>query len=115
MTNTRKQNPSMPQKETSTKPSTPIKEPKDVVCFKYNGRGHYKKDCPNPRAFTMTEWGEIRQDTRAKVILVSKNGKEEEVWPQTSKEDPNGTYMVGDDGTLQEFVGEESDLGGGET
>ena len=25
---------------------------KDVVCFKCNGRGHYKRDFPNARAFT---------------------------------------------------------------
>ena len=53
--------------------------PKEIVCFKCNGRGHYKRDCPNARAFTMREWEEIRQDTRPKKILVAKNGQEEEI------------------------------------
>ena len=36
---------------------------KDIECFKCNGRGHYKRDCPNARAFTMREWNDIRQNT----------------------------------------------------
>ena len=37
------------------KPSTVrmVAPSKDVVCFKCNGRGHYKKDFPNARAFVM--------------------------------------------------------------
>lgn len=72
----RKTTPSVPQKEDTYKPNAPPKDPKDIVCFKCNGRGHYKANCPNARAFTMTEWNEIRLDTRTKVILVLKNGKE---------------------------------------
>lgn len=51
----------------------------------------------------MKEWDDIRQDTRAEVILVIKNGREEEVWPSTTEEDGDGPYMVGEDGALQNF------------
>ena len=70
------------------------------MCFKCNGHGHYKNECPNARAFTMREWEEIRKDTKARVILVSKNGKEEEVWPSTIEENQDGTYKVGENGAL---------------
>ena len=40
---------------TNTERVEPHTNPKDVVCFKCNGRGHYKRDCPNARAFTMRE------------------------------------------------------------
>ena len=40
------------QKPNTVRVVTPSK---DIVCFKCNGRGHYKKDCPNARAFTMRE------------------------------------------------------------
>ena len=53
------------QKTNPTKVDVPTK---DIVCFKCNGRGHYKRDCPNARAFTMREWEEIKQDTRPKKI-----------------------------------------------
>ena len=68
----------------------PPARPKDVVCFKCNGRGHYKRDCPNARAFTMREWNDIRQDTRPKKILVSRNGQEEEIYPPNLS-DEDGT------------------------
>ena len=80
--------------------------PKDIVCFKCNGRGHYKKDCPNARAFTMRKWEEIRKDTKPKKILVSRNRKEEEIYPPTPKDELDGTYIVGEDGTLQRFEGD---------
>lgn len=98
------------QKDSGVRQNIPLKDFKDIVCFKCNGRGHYKKDCPNARFFTMWEWEEIRQDTRPKVILVSKNGKEEEIWPSTAQNDPDGTYTVGDDGSLQQYEQRDSEL-----
>ncbi|XP_057543874.1 uncharacterized protein LOC130823266 [Amaranthus tricolor] len=83
----------------------PTTNPKDVVCFKCNGRGHYKRDCPNARAFTMREWNEIRQDTRPKKILVAKNGQEEEMYPPNLSDD-DGTYIRDDEGNLQRFEGD---------
>ena len=87
---------------------------KDVVCFKCNGRGHYKKDCPNARAFTMREWDEIRQDTRPKKILVSRNGQEEEIYPPKLSDD-DGTFIIDENGNRHGFEGdteeeEEEDL-----
>ena len=32
---------------------------KDIMCFKCHGHGHYKRNCPNARAFTQREWTEI--------------------------------------------------------
>ena len=69
----------------------PHTNPKDVMCFKCNGRGHYKRDCPNARAFTMREWNDIRQDTNLRRILVSRNGQEEEIDPPNLS-DEDGTY-----------------------
>lgn len=66
-------------------------------------------DCRNARAFTMRECKENRQYTRLKVILVSKNGKEEEVWPPIAREDPDGTYSIGSDGSLQQFEEENGE------
>ena len=40
-------------------------------------------------------------------MLVSKNGKEEVVWPTTSKEDPDRSYFVNDEGVLETFEGTE--------
>ena len=77
------------QKTSTVRVVTPSK---DIVCFKCNGRGHYKKDCPNARAFTMREWEEIRQDTRPKKILVSRSGQEEEIYPP-SLSDEDDTYI----------------------
>lgn len=109
--------PSMPRKEAPistlknphTRTNAPARDPKDVVCFKYNGRGHYRADCPNARVVTIQEWEQIKQDNRPKVILVSRNGKEEEVWPSTHQDDPDGTYIVGKDGTLQPYDKEDTE------
>ena len=57
----------------------------------------------------MQEWEEIRQDTKPKTILVARNGKEEEVEPTTSKNYPDGTYVVREDGTMKEFEEDDSD------
>ena len=73
------------------------------MCFKCHGHGHYKNDCPNPRAFTIQEWTEIHEDTKPKVMLVSRNGKEEECWPSVTDEDPEGSYMVNETGSLQKY------------
>lgn len=73
-TTPRRNNPNNAQKDNDTKQGAPLKDPKDIICFKCNGRGHYKVNCPNARAFTMREWNDIRQDTRPKVILVPRMG-----------------------------------------
>ena len=80
---------------------------KGVVCFKCHGHGHIKSECPNARAFTVHEWAEIREVGRPRAMLVSRNGKEEVVWPSTSKEDPDGSYFVNDEGVLETFEGTE--------
>ena len=54
----KKDTPSSIQKNTTVRPNVP---PKDVVCFKCNGRGHYKNVCLNARAFTMREWEELEK------------------------------------------------------
>ncbi len=38
--------------------------------------------------FTTQEWREIREDTKPKVMLVAKNGREEESWPSVPVDDP---------------------------
>ena len=39
--------------------------------------------------------------------MVSKNGKEEVIWPSTSREDPDGSYFVNDEEVLETFQGTE--------
>lgn len=56
----------------------------------------------------MREWEENKQDTRPKVIRVSKNEREQ-VWPNTTQNDPDGIYAVGDGGTLQQYKRENSE------
>ena len=56
----------------------------------------------------MQEWAEIREVRTPRAMLVSRNRKEEEVWPSTSKEDPGGSYFVNDEGVLETFGGTES-------
>ena len=90
---------------TSTVRGDPPTNPKDVVCFKCNGRGHYKRDCPNARAFTMREWNEVRQDTRPKKILIARNGQEEEIYPQNLSDD-DGTYLEDEEGNRHRFEGD---------
>ena len=55
----RKEMPTPGPRPTNTR-TEPHTKPQDIVCFKCNGRGHYKRDCPNARAFTMREWADIR-------------------------------------------------------
>ena len=100
--------------KTSTVRTEPPSNPKDVVCFKCNGRGHYKRDCPNARAFTMREWNDIRQNTNPRRILVSRNGKEEEIDPPNLS-DEDGTFWEDEYGNRHEYTGdteeeEEGDL-----
>ena len=76
---------------------------KNVVCFKCHGHRYYNNDCPNAKAFTIQEWTEIQEDTKPKVMLVSKNGKEEECWPSVSDEEPEGSYIVNEAGSLQRY------------
>ncbi|XP_057538377.1 uncharacterized protein LOC130815879 [Amaranthus tricolor] len=110
-----------PRKEvqnTGPKSNTARTEPptnsKDVICFKCNGRGHYKRDCPNARAFTMREWNDIRQNTNPKRMLVSRNGQEEEIDPPNLS-DEDGTYLEDEEGNRRIYEGdteeeEEGDL-----
>ncbi|XP_057543321.1 uncharacterized protein LOC130821549 [Amaranthus tricolor] len=89
---------------------TKDKNPKDlkgVVCFKFHGHGHIKSECPNVRAFTVQEWTEIKDLGRPRAMMVSRNGREELVWPSTSEKDPDGTYCVNDEGVLETFEGTE--------
>lgn len=73
---------------------------KNVVCFKCHGHSHYKNECPNAKAFTMHEWTEIQEDTKPKVMLVSRNEREEECWPSVSEEDLEGSSIVNEAGGL---------------
>lgn len=52
----------------------------------------------------MREWEENKQDTRPKVIRVSKNEREQ-VWPNTTQNDPDGIYAVGDVGPYNSIRG----------
>ncbi|XP_057536869.1 uncharacterized protein LOC130814721 [Amaranthus tricolor] len=76
---------------------------KNVVCFKCHGHGHYRDACPNARAFTIKEWEEIKGDTDPKVMLVSRNGREEESWPPIGSEEPDRSYRVNETGSLQRY------------
>lgn len=67
------------------------RDPKGVVCFKCHGHGH----------ITVQEWDVIREMGRPKSMLVNRNGKEEIVGPCTNSDDPDGTYVVGDDGEVE--------------
>ncbi|XP_057532797.1 uncharacterized protein LOC130810672 [Amaranthus tricolor] len=110
----------MPRKElppSGPKPTTPRTEsntkPQDIICFKCNGRGHYKRDCPNARAFTMKEWTDIRQNTNPKRLLVLKNGQEEELDPP-SLSDGDGTFITDEQGNWHPFEGDSEEEGEGE-
>ena len=97
-----------------TSPVSTEQPPKDIVCLKCNGRGHYKRECSNARAFTMREWDEIRQDTRPKKILVSRDGQEKEIYPPNLS-DNDSTFIMGENGNRNRFEGdtereEEEDL-----
>ena len=41
-----------------TSPSA-IKQPKDITCFKCQGRGHYARECPNKKSLVIREDGEV--------------------------------------------------------
>ena len=87
--------------EPKSKSVTPIK---DVVCSKCHGHGHFKENCPNNRAFTLAEWDEIRGKDKPKTILVSINGREEEMGTITNDDDPNGTYIQREPGVVTPYV-----------
>ena len=92
-----------PALKESMRTDTPAKE---IVCLKCNGRGHYKRDCPNARAFTLREWEEIRQDTKPNKTLVSSNGQEEEIYPPNHNDEENDTCIEREDGTRQRVKGD---------
>ena len=73
---------------------------KRVLCFKCHGHDHIKSECPNARAFTLQEWTKIIEEG-PRVMLVSRNEGEEVVWPSTSRDDPDGSYFVNDEGVLE--------------
>ncbi|XP_057526384.1 uncharacterized protein LOC130805617 [Amaranthus tricolor] len=103
----------------TTTPSRPRDQPnvpmKDIVCFKCHGHGHIKRDCPNIRDFTNIEWTEINdRERRPRAILVARDGKEEVIIPPRPTDEPEGSYVLTNLGTLQrtepgETEGEESD------
>ncbi|XP_057529849.1 uncharacterized protein LOC130808389 [Amaranthus tricolor] len=108
----RKETPTPGPRPTNTRTETNTK-PQDIVCFKCNGRGHYKRDCPNARAFTMREWTDIRQNTNPKRLLVLKNGQEEELDPP-SLSDGDGTFIGDEQGNWHTFEGDSEEEGEGE-
>ena len=98
-------NQTITQEKTSSLTITPNKDIntrdlKGVVCFKSHGHGHIKSECPNARAFTLQEWTKIIEEG-PRVMLVSRNEGEEVVWPSTSRDDPDGSYFVNDEGVLE--------------
>ena len=81
------------------RPNAPLK---DIICFKCHGHGHIKKECPNSRAFTNMEWTEINErERKPRAMLVAKDGKEELILPSTPADDPEGSYILTNLGTLQ--------------
>ena len=79
-------------------PNAPMK---DVVCFKCHGHGHYKDECPNARAFTNIEWTEINNKKREpRAMLVAKDGEEQVILPPTPADEPEGSYILTNLGTL---------------
>lgn len=49
------------------------------------------------------EWVDIRGDIKPKMMLVSRNGVEEESWPFVGDEEPEGSYRVDETGRLQRY------------
>ena len=74
-----------------------------LVCFKCHGHGHYKDAYPNTRAFTAQEWRGIKEDTKSKMMLVAKNGGEDESWPLVPDDEPEGSYRVTESGRLIKY------------
>lgn len=74
-----------------------------MVCHKYHGHCHYKNECPIIRAFTIQEWRYIQAIEKPKAMLVSINGREEEMWPNTREEDDDGSYRVNENGVLTKY------------
>ena len=80
---------------------------KIVVYFKCHGHGHINNECPNARAFLLKEWKDIQEITGSKAMLISRNGKEEVVWPSNIDDDPEGSYCVNDLGILERMENTE--------
>ncbi|XP_057517897.1 uncharacterized protein LOC130798821 [Amaranthus tricolor] len=75
---------------------------KDIVCFKCHGHGHIKRECLNVRAFTNIEWTEINNREREpRAMLVAKDGEEKVILPATPTDDPEGSYILTNLGTLK--------------
>ena len=84
---------------TKDKTNVPMK---DVMCFKCHGHGHYRNECPNARAFTNVEWTEIHSREREpRAMLVAKDGEEKVILPPTPADEPKGSYILTNLGTLQ--------------
>ncbi|XP_024010672.1 uncharacterized protein LOC112086127 [Eutrema salsugineum] len=55
---------------------------RDIVCFKFQGRGHYQRDCPNQRVIVVTPSGYESQDEAEMEV----NSEEEDVeYPDTGE------------------------------
>ena len=95
--------------ETSKTVSKTNTTPKDVICFKCHGHGHYKSEFPNAKAFTQREWAKIQERTGPRARLVLINVKEKVVLPSTPKDEYEGTFRVNDLGIMEKDEGTESD------
>ena len=102
-------------KSTSTiAPSRPKDRPnvpmKDIVCFKCHGHGYIKNECPNARAFTNIEWNEINnRERRPRAMLVARDGEEKVILPPTPTDEPEGSYVLTNLGTLQRTEPEDAE------
>jgi hypothetical protein len=74
-------------RQTSSKSNAPVgstSKSSGIQCFKWLGRGHVMKDCPNNRVVIVTEGGEYDSASEDECELVAKN------------DDCDGTQEVGD-------------------
>ena len=95
--------------ETNKNMSKANTTPKDVICFKCYGHGHYKDKCPNAKAFTQKKWTEIQDRTGPRARLVLINGREKVVFPPTLEDEYEGTFKVNDPGVMEKDEDTESD------
>ncbi|XP_057530723.1 uncharacterized protein LOC130809106 [Amaranthus tricolor] len=79
--------------------------PKNVMCFKCHGHGHYKRNCPNARAFTQKEWAEIHNRKGTRAVLVHIGGREEVKYPPTPEDEYEGSFKVNSYGYMERLEG----------